>query len=182
MNKKDIIDKALTFGFGGMNTRELQFLADICKDKKVLELGSHIGQSAYVIANVAKELHCVDAWIDNCPYLEESQSNIYSQQPKGMEQQFDTNTKGLNIKKIKGFTSDVVSLVDNNYDIIVIDADHSYEGVKQDIENYKNKGILILFHDYGGAWIGVKKAVDESKLQHITKVDYLLLVKGERND
>ena len=156
----DIVVKALKFGFGGMNPKELEYLAAICKDKKVLELGSHIGQSAYVIANVAKEVHCVDAWIDDCPYLDEKQSSVYKAQPRGMEEQFDKNTKEFsNIKKIKGFTYEVMSLTDDDYDIILIDADHSFEGVMIDIINYFSKGKTLVFHDYNN-WEGVTRAVD----------------------
>jgi hypothetical protein len=176
MNQNEVIGKAITFGYGGMNIRELSYLYTICKDKKVLEIGSHIGQSAYVIGNVAKEVHCVDAWIDDCPYLDDIQSTIYSRQPKGMEEQFDNNTKGLNIKKIKGFTSEVVSLVDNDYDIVLIDADHSYQGVREDILNYRNKGKVLLFHDYG-TWVGVTQAVNESDFEQLNIIDTLLMVK-----
>lgn len=50
-------------------------------------------------------------------------------------------------------------------DIIFIDADHSYEAVKKDLEAWypkvKRNGI-IAGHDYlGDHWPGVKKAVDE---------------------
>jgi hypothetical protein len=176
----DIVVKALKFGFGGMNTLELEYLAAVCKNKKVLELGSHIGQSAYVIASVAKELHCVDAWIDDCPYLEKVQSDVYRSQPRGMEEQFDNNTKDFtNIKKIKGFTSDVVSLTDDDYDIILIDADHSYNGVKQDILNYKDKGKHLLFHDYDSNWVGVQQAVDEFNFVKEGRIDRLLLVRAK---
>ena len=52
---------------------------------------------------------------------------------------------------------------DGSVDILFVDAGHSYEAVKQDIEAWlpkmKPNGI-IAGHDYT-AWAGVKKAVDE---------------------
>lgn len=172
-----VVGKALKFGFGGMTPEELLFLQETCRDKKVLELGSHIGQSSYIIASVAKSLTCVDAWIDNCPYLDKAQREIYVNQSGGMEKQFDENTKDFsNVTKIKAFTKDAVGVTDDDYDIIFIDCDHSYEGVKKDIENYKDKGAQLLFHDYGGGWTGVKKAVDEQKFKVIRIVNYLILV------
>jgi hypothetical protein len=61
---------------------------------------------------------------------------------------------------------------DNTYDIIYIDGDHSYNGVKQDLINSYNKikdGGYIMGHDYEMNMkkahhhydFGVKKAVDE---------------------
>jgi hypothetical protein len=97
-----------------------------------------------------------------------------------MEYQFDNNTKDFsNIKKIKGFTKDVVSLTDDDYDIILIDADHSYNGVKQDILNYKDKGKYLLFHDYDSNWTGVKQAVDEFNFVREGLMDRLLLVRAK---
>lgn len=55
-------------------------------------------------------------------------------------------------------------VVQNNLDLVFIDADHSYESVKQDIELWapklKPKGILCG-HDYATDAPGVIKAVDE---------------------
>ena len=53
---------------------------------------------------------------------------------------------------------------DRFFDLIYIDANHSYESVKKDIESWlpklKMSGI-IAGHDYDDHWPGVVKAVDE---------------------
>lgn len=57
------------------------------------------------------------------------------------------------------------------FDVIIIDADHSYEGVKQDIDAWLPKlkpGGIIAGDDYNTGWSGVIQAVDEkfgSKVQ-----------------
>jgi predicted O-methyltransferase YrrM len=57
---------------------------------------------------------------------------------------------------------------DNSFDIIYIDADHTYEHCLEDIQLWKpkvKKGGILCGHDYfisGVLWPGVKKAVDES--------------------
>ena len=55
---------------------------------------------------------------------------------------------------------------DGTYDFVYIDADHSYESVKKDIELYLpklKKGGIIGGHDYCPySWPDVIKAVDES--------------------
>lgn len=79
----------------------------------------------------------------------------------------------LNVKLYKSNSNDFLQNIDDNiYDIIYIDGDHSYEGVKQDLINsykkIKNNG-YIMGHDYEMNMkkaknfydFGVKKAVDE---------------------
>ena len=54
-------------------------------------------------------------------------------------------------------------LKDRKWDMIFIDALHTYEGVKKDIELWKDNATVILSgHDYTPGWPGVVKAVDES--------------------
>jgi predicted O-methyltransferase YrrM len=61
-------------------------------------------------------------------------------------------------------TSEAAKLFEDGYfDLVFIDADHSYEGVKEDIEKwyYKVKnGGLVAGHDL--SWTGVQKAISET--------------------
>ena len=58
---------------------------------------------------------------------------------------------------------------DNYFNVIFIDGDHSYESVKEDLNNWWNKcNTLFCGHDYmttktvwNGVECGVKRAVDE---------------------
>jgi len=55
-------------------------------------------------------------------------------------------------------------VTDVKFDLVFIDADHSYESVKEDIEVWLprvKKGGYLSGHDYGPPWEGVIKAVDE---------------------
>jgi len=56
-------------------------------------------------------------------------------------------------------------IVDNSLSMVYIDADHSYEGVKRDIEAAYPKvvsGGILAFHDYGNVTdYGVNQAVNE---------------------
>ena len=185
-HKKTIIDKALSIDIGGMNKNELEFLYDLCSNKKILELGSMVGMSSYTIASVAIELHCIDAWDNRFYHLQhdELQINAYNKDwigrfnnsPPDMLETFKKNVKEYiesnKIKIIKGKTSDVAHLINNHeYDIIFIDSDHSYEGVKNDITNYIHKlkpNGSMIFHDYGSVdWPGVQKAVEEAMNNNI---------------
>lgn len=73
------------------------------------------------------------------------------------------NINSLNINLINEESWKVFNNFNNNsIDCIHIDGDHSYDGVKQDMNLYFNKiknGGIIINDDYH--WGGVKKAIDE---------------------
>jgi hypothetical protein len=191
MNKEEILCHALTFNYGGMKKNELSCLYDICKDKKVLELGSYVGMSSYVIASIAKILHCVDIWDDSFTHLQHDtdQQSVYISHQDKIINTMNLFTKNcidfIQSQKIiihKGKTCDLVNMFeDENFDIIIIDADHSYEGVKNDYKNYcnkVNKNGMIIFHDYG-AWQGVtnfcNEIINDQQIKIIYKVEYLII-------
>jgi len=65
---------------------------------------------------------------------------------------------------IKKPTSIACAMFEDDYfDLIFIDADHSYEGVKRDILDWKNKvrsGGMLCGHDF--SWPGILKAITET--------------------
>lgn len=79
------------------------------------------------------------------------------------------NLKNNHINFIKGSsysnkTIDIIKDYNPQIDFLFIDGDHSYSGVLNDFNIYKNflnKGAIVVFDNYGGnAWPEVKKAVD----------------------
>lgn len=55
-------------------------------------------------------------------------------------------------------------IIDGSLKLVYIDADHSYEGVKRDIEAWVPKlvpGGVLAFHDYANPDYGVNRAVQE---------------------
>jgi len=140
--------------------KNLLFLeASKVKDGTIVELGSYLGKSTAALADGAgpgTKIDAVDAWdnraMDGCPKV------TYEQFIKNIEPWKDkitahrTNTSSL----AKDFIAGV--------DLLFIDADHSYEGCKADLEAWYplvNEGGVILMHDYTEKGCGVKKAADE---------------------
>lgn len=68
------------------------------------------------------------------------------------------------LKLMRMRTDEAAKLVpDHSLDFVFIDADHSYEGCRADIENWTRKvdhGGLLCGHDYG--WDTVKRAVHDT--------------------
>jgi len=82
-----------------------------------------------------------------------------------------------NVVVIKDTTSNFLnSLEDDSLDVVYIDADHSYEGVKSDLllsYNKVKKGGLICGHDYTDRFEGVVRAVNEFCSNKQLKIEFL---------
>lgn len=82
-----------------------------------------------------------------------------------------------NYKIIKGHTVSVSGHVpDNSVDLVYIDACHSYECVRDDINAWWDKvksGGVMAFHDYEMSHYGVKQAVAEFAYAHRLNVELI---------
>ncbi len=124
---------------------------NICKkiyNGKIIEIGSFEGLSLSYIKNT----------------IITNNNTIYSVE-KNCRSKLIENTKKWNVELIcKDSYQASLMFPDNFFDLIYIDANHSYEEVKKDIINWlpklKNTG-TIAGHDYDNHWVGVKKAVNE---------------------
>lgn len=195
LNKEEVLSHAMSFNFGGMSRNELGCLYDISDNKNVLELGSMVGMSSYVIASVAKSVSCVDIWSDTQEHLvhDKQQADIYKSLLPQLPNMYDEFIKNCEVfiknKKIimyRGNTHDMSSKFnDGEFDLILIDADHSYEGVQKDFELYNHKihkNGLIVFHDYGDSmWTGIKQFCDmlflQKKITYIGGIDRIGIFK-----
>jgi predicted O-methyltransferase YrrM len=147
MKRSDRLTVPVTIQFDGKRKQFLKHLIEINDFKILIEVGVDTGKSTFFL-------------LDNIPTL-----TIYA---------IDTNIKKFyneNVKKkygnrlipIQGYSYSVADqLPDNFADIVFIDADHSYQSVKRDIEAYSpklKKGGLLTGHDID--YPGVNKAVIE---------------------
>jgi GT2 family glycosyltransferase/predicted O-methyltransferase YrrM len=141
-----------------------------------IEVGSWMGSSAIFFAECIKEsgknikFYCVDIWDDSFDHPAfDSAKNIAKKINTNLIGLFEMNVKKYNCDKIinaiKGDSNySVDKFEDNSIDLVFIDADHSYEAVKNDITLWWNKlkvGGIMAGHDYFWSADGVKKAVDE---------------------
>ena len=127
----------------------------------LLEIGSYKGESTSIFASsgLFKDIYCMEPFEGNEIALDEL-NDTWDQ----VKKEFFTNTRHWdNINLIQDFSfNQVDNFPDLLFDVIYIDASHTYEDIKEDIKMYLPKCKYIIGgHDYGDQYPGVKKAVDE---------------------
>lgn len=136
-----------------------KLVSDVPVNGSICELGCYKGRSLCSVADIIKrnnlDVTVVDIFNGTDNEVKEPD----------YEQEFIDNAMrfGLSPTVYKGYTNDIVKVIeDNKFDLIFIDADHSFSGAKQDIENWLPKlkaGGKISGHDYYHD--GVNQAVTE---------------------
>ena len=152
-----------------MNKEEKKFLLKsmkhISKFGLVVEIGSWMGGSSVKLAegiikykNGAR-LYCVDPFKEFCDDLEVVRKG------RDIRKIFDKNMKGYLHHVVEMYSVDASDeFEDESIDFIFIDGDHTYEGVKSDIEAWYPRivtGGVMCGHDFGAKYPGVGKAVKE---------------------
>ena len=141
----------------------------------ICEIGSYIGASACCFGASTKrqgfgKIICIDTWKNDA--MSEGKRDTFK------EFQNNTNEYRHFIIPIRGWSTKVIDSVKEitgTLDILFIDGDHAYEGVKADWDTYKailKKGTIVMFHDYGWAE-GVKKVVHEDVMPLVSDYDQL---------
>ncbi len=146
---------------GFLHCSELQMLVELACNRDVLEIGSYRGLSAWGMGLTAKTLTAVDT---------------FSAATNGQDQRENRTTYRDFLRATSRYsaahllhyvgTSRQASIdIEGQYDLIFVDAQHTYEGVKEDIELWTPKlrpGGIWAFHDYCHLeYPGVKQATDE---------------------
>ena len=157
-----------------------KMLVENCRDDgKIVELGAWKGKSsAFLVVEAYNkspkiEVHIVDTWGGNPFDGSQDQSNdLYDKFISNMSllaRPYQAHTMTTN--EAAGLFKD------ESLDAVFIDADHSYEAVKTDIQNWMpkvRKGGILAGHDYNSAWPGVIRAVNEI-FPEAQKIDYCWL-------
>ena len=105
-------------------TELMQIIIDN-KYKSVLEIGAYSNGCTYAFASICKKVVSID--------LVHRSTERFN-----------------NVTYITGNSHEVRNDISGKFDVIFIDGDHTYDGVKKDFELYSdliNKGGIICFHD-----------------------------------
>jgi len=139
-----------------------------CPNMKVVEVGSWIGSSTAVIADHVSvyngKVIAVDHWQGNpgvAPHRIADRIDVF------LVFKYNMIALGLWDCVCPIVTDSITAstfLADESFDLVFIDADHSYEAVKADIQAWTPKvkhGGILCGHDYSASHEGLKQAVDE---------------------
>lgn len=151
-----------------------EFYADVLgtlgPGSRVCEVGAWLGRSTAFLAVEAKpgtEIYVVDTW-DGSPDEPEHMENIRGH-GEPLYQRFLTNmARGGVLGRLCPIRMESTRAAglfpDGYFDLVFIDAQHSYEAVKADVLTWRPKvkaGGILAGHDYGRGHPGVMAAVDE---------------------
>lgn len=149
---------------GWMSPDELKLLATIAnKSLSIIEVGCFEGRSTRAMAdNSDGIIYAIDTWSGE---LKDSQGYLEEIVDDNTLNKFINNTIGLraSVMVCRGTFEEFHRKL-GRADFIFLDADHSYEGTKRDIElalEHIKPGGIIAGHDYRKCWPGVMRAVDE---------------------
>ena len=162
-----------------MDTRE-ELLNLLPKNSIGVEIGVFKGHFSDILLDIVnpKKLFLVDPWLGN---IKSGDKNGENMQHINGENFFNEIIlpKYQNDERvilIRDFSKKLSNVENDYFDWCYIDGDHSYEGVKFDLEllrdKVKNNGI-IMCHDYiSPRFIGVVRAVDEFCQKYDLKIEF----------
>jgi GT2 family glycosyltransferase len=129
----------------------------------ICELGSWKGRSICSVSDLIRLKRLKVLIVDTFKGSENEGNAHIEAKDKDIRKQFEENVKKFNIEPIiyEMTTDEASEKINEHIDLVFIDADHSYEGVKNDIIKWKGKAKKLAGHDYG-SWESVTKAVNES--------------------
>ena len=154
---------------------------------RIAEVGVFLGSFGQVLAStLPDELVLIDTWEGVLPSGDADGNNVVTADLPKVYPMIVQHFSRWPWVKVRRMRSDecLATYPDEYFDIVYIDADHSYEGVKRDLNAARRKvkpGGWILGHDYDMNMLkaknvydfGVRQAVDEFCTQTGLKVGAL---------
>jgi predicted O-methyltransferase YrrM len=184
LRQRELADASLSSALAiptHMTAGELNVLYDLAvnapQGAKALEIGSYLGASScHLAAGLSRrdgQLTCVDTWANET--MPEGERDTFA------EFRRNTSGAGARIATIRKRSDELTAAdVTPPFDLVFIDADHTYPAVKRDVEivgEWLRDGGVLAFHD-AVYFEGVSRVVGEilatGKWQMMGNVDNLV--------
>lgn len=139
-----------------MPAQDLEFLHDLCQREGVrtaANVGTYTGRSAIEIARTAKEVWCIDNFEGN-PGAAGDMNATYKKPGAVYEQLLKNLSESPHPARFRiviGDSAGAAHQVPDGLDLVFIDADHRYSGIRRDIEAWRGKvrpGGILCGHDF----------------------------------
>jgi predicted O-methyltransferase YrrM len=158
---------------GGLTLEDEKLLLKHSSGKKlVVDIGTFCGRSAIILSLESIKTVTIDVFDNHSQFFPDTTTH-----PWKKEQVLKTLFDFPNIEILHANSRDaVLKFKNNSIDMIFIDANHEYDGVKSDFADWypkiKNKGIIIM-HDNYEIFPGVIQFLDE--LREDRRVEFVEL-------
>lgn len=157
------------------------FIKTLNKELIICEIGVFKGEfSKFIFDEVSpKELHLIDIFEGMmCSGDKDGNNIVWVDLSNEIENIKNTFLNNKNVFIHKGFSYDILKNFNDNYfDMIYIDGDHTYNGVKTDLNMSLNKvkiGGLVCGHDYSQTkFPEVVRAVNEFCFENNLEINYI---------
>lgn len=151
------------------------------KNIKVCEIGVFKGEFSNIIMDTIKpnELHLIDLFEGTmCSGDKDGNNIVWTNLQDEYKKIVNSYSKNKNVIIHKGNSVEILNTLEDEYlDLVYIDGDHTYNGVKGDLESSYKKvkvGGYICGHDYTSHMFeGVVRAVNEFCDEKKLKINYL---------
>lgn len=155
---------------GWMSDLESQALAEVCRDKVVLELGAYKGRSTVCIAQVAKKVVSVDR------HTGDTHTHSADTLPEYLRNIADYPNV---VPVIADFKLLDQMFTPGYFDVVLVDGSHTLEDATRDFELAKRVGHTILAHDWDG--FEVNAAAKAAGLRPTHLINTLAILEPVRN-
>ena len=190
----EIYNLAIKYGSGMMDSGELVYLAGalaICpwknRDSIVVEIGAYHGVSTVYMAKVLQLLKKQMTILSIDPFERSRPDKL---NPRGSYSAYLKTIKKSHFENtclpLVAFSQDAAPVVADRVGLLIVDGNHQYQFVKQDLMLYGLKllpGGIIFIDDYSSIYDGVVRATDEYLQQNnqltILHKTYYVIVKRE---
>ena len=148
----------------------LNIIVNLFEIKTYLEIGVHNGASmSYVVHQNNRSIDCygVDLFCNDKNYKDYDEDKLEIEKTrKNIQRNNESNSK-ITLLAGNSRSSDIFNRLNNNkFDLLFIDGDHSYKGVKSDFFTYSKlvqSGGFIILDDFVPECPGITRLVNEIK-------------------